>query len=89
MPDSDMLLPTLPDVARHCQTLIDYRKSRWRPPKPEIEIKIERIEPATLFQRLPHICDYAGHVCDTGDADRRWLITGNQDGIIEIQNGDR
>jgi len=28
------------DVARHCQTLIDYPKSRWRPPKPEMEIKI-------------------------------------------------
>ncbi len=27
----------------------------------------------------PHICDYAGHVCDTADADRRWLVTGIQD----------
>ncbi len=55
MPDSDMLLSTMPDVARHCLSLTDYRKLRWRPPKPEIDIAIERIEPATRFQRLPPI----------------------------------
>ncbi len=38
------------DIVRHCHTLTDYRKSRWRPPKPEMEIAIERTEPATRFQ---------------------------------------
>jgi len=45
-----------------------------------MEIKMKRVEPATRSQRLPHICDYAGQVCDTADADRRWLVTGIQDG---------
>jgi len=59
---SYMTISTLSDIARHCQTLTDYRKSRWRPPKPEMEIQIERIEPATWFQRLaPHL-----RLCRTG-----------------------
>ena len=80
MPDSNMLLLTLPDVAQHCQTLNDYRKLRWRPPKPEMKITIERFEPATRFQRLPRISDHAGQVCDIADTDRRWLVAGIQDG---------
>ena len=53
MPDLNMILSTLSDIARHCQTLTDYRKSRWRPPKPEMEITIERNDFATRLQRLP------------------------------------
>jgi len=37
----------------------------------------------------PYINDHAGHIPGTPDIARRWLITGNQDGITEIQNGDR
>jgi len=37
----------------------------------------------------PYICDHAGHVPGTPDIARRWLITGNQDDITDIQNGDR
>jgi hypothetical protein len=48
-PDSDMTLSILPDVA-------DYRNSRWRPPKPEMEMTIERNEFATRLQRQhPHL----------------------------------
>ena len=32
------------------------------------------------FNVYPHICDHAGHACDTADANRRWLVTGIQDG---------
>ena len=74
-------IKTLPDVARHCQTLTDYRKSRWRPPIPEMEIQIERIEPSTRFQRLPlHLRPCRTVVCETADADRRWLVSGIQYG---------
>jgi hypothetical protein len=44
MPDSDMTLSTLPDDA-------NYRNSRWRPPKPEMEMNFERSEFATRLQR--------------------------------------
>ena len=37
----------------------------------------------------PYIHGHSGHVPGTPDIARRWLITGNQDGITEIQNGDR
>ncbi len=37
-----ILMSTLSDIARNCQTLTDYEKSRWRPSKPELEITIER-----------------------------------------------
>ncbi len=67
MPDSDLTLSTLSDVT-------DYTDSRWRPPKPEIEIIFERNELATRCQGLPDICDHAGLVCDTGDTARRWLV---------------
>ncbi len=37
----------------------------------------------------PYICDHVGNVPGTPDIARRWLITEIQDGITEIQNGDR
>jgi len=81
MPDSDMLLPTLPDVARHCQTLIDYRKSRWRPPKPEMEIKIERVEPATpISTAIPTLATMPDASVTLPMPDIRWLVTGIQNG---------
>ncbi len=40
MPDSDITLSMLPDVAYHLN-------SKWRPPKPEMEMTIERNEFAT------------------------------------------
>ena len=47
MPDFNMSLRTLSDV-------VDYRDSRWRPPKPEMEITTERNELATsTFVTLP------------------------------------
>jgi hypothetical protein len=49
MADSGMTLLTLCDIARHCQTLTNYQKSRWRQPKPEMEINIERTKLATRF----------------------------------------
>jgi len=42
--------------SRHCQTLADYQKSRWWPPKPDMEITVDQTEPVTRFQRLlPHL----------------------------------
>jgi len=64
--------PTFPDVGR-------LPNSDWRPWKPELEITIERNELATRFKGNPYICDQAGHVPNTPDITRRWLVT-------EIQN---
>jgi hypothetical protein len=69
MPDSDVLLSALPDIVRHCQTLIDYCKSRWRSIKPEIEMNGLSLRPD--FNDYSYICDHSGHVCDSADADRR------------------
>ena len=71
-----MTLSTPPDVARTSE----IQDGAWRPPKPEMEIPIERNKLATRFQRLyTHICDHAGLVCDTADIARRWLVSGIQE----------
>jgi len=57
--------------------------------KPEVEITIERNELATQFQRLPLHLRPCRARPGTPDIARRWLITGNQDDITDIQNGDR
>ncbi len=46
MPDSDLTLSTLPEVA-------DYQNSRWLPSKPEMEITIERNEFGPIATATP------------------------------------
>ena len=69
-------------IVQHCQTLPDVDVH----PKIKMEVTetgngnnystdlaCDPILMATL------ICDHAGHVCDTADIVRRWLVTGIQD----------
>ena len=59
--------------------MVDYRKSRWRPPKPEMEIIIEQNELATQFQRPASHLRQPGLVCDTAGNARLGLVTGIQE----------
>ncbi len=66
MPYSDMLLPTLPDVARHCQTLADYRNSRWRPSKPEVVATILNSGKYPTSVSIGSVTDVSGIVENVG-----------------------
>jgi len=71
--DSDLTLSTLPAV-------FDYCKSRCCPPKPEMEITMNKMILRPDSNGYSHICDHAGLVCDTADIARRWLVAAIQDG---------
>ncbi len=70
-----MLLSTLPDVTRRCQTLTGtenqdggHQNRKWK--------KVNGLSLRPDFNGYSHICDHAGHVGDTADANRRWLFAG-------------
>jgi hypothetical protein len=56
--------------------MADYQNSKWRPPKPEIEITTERNELATT----PTFVAIMQDPPVTADIARRWLVTEIQDG---------
>jgi len=75
MPDLDMTRSTLSDVSR-------LPKSWQRPPKPEMEITMEKSQLGTRFQSLSHILDNFWFACNTADIVRHWLLTEIQDAAI-------